>query len=57
MPERPMSAYIFYANEMIPLIKKKDKISHQEAIRLMGGKWHALTDVERFPYLESSKKD
>jgi len=39
-----MTSYIFFANEMIPKIKKEEKVNHMAATQKAEMQWFSLTE-------------
>ena len=56
-PTKALSAYIYFSNEMVPKLKEKHGISHQEAMKKAGEQWQALSAADRKPYEEQHAKD
>lgn len=46
-PTRPVNAYIFFSNEIIPKIKADEGVSHKDAMSRAGEMWGKMTDAEK----------
>lgn len=54
-PKRPMTAYMFYANEQRePTKTKHPELSFGEVHKLIGEEWHKLSESEKKPYEEKA---
>lgn len=56
-PSRILTSYIYFATEQIPLLKERDGVKHQDAMKRVGEVWGSLTEVEKAPYIKKSKDD
>ena len=54
---RPLSAYIFFSNEMVPKVKAEEGISHREAMSRAGELWGKLSDADKKKYDEMNAAD
>ena len=42
---------------MVPKLKEKHGVSHQEAMKMAGEQWHTLDAAAKKPYDEKNAKD
>ena len=49
-PLRPLSAYIYFANYYIPIVRKELGIGQSEGMKKAGERWKSLTEAEKAPY-------
>lgn len=52
-PTKAPNAYILYANDTIPQLKKQDpNLAHRDAMAKAGKLWSNLSEKEKAPYIE-----
>ena len=56
-PTRPMAAYIYFSNEMIPKLKEKEGLAHKDAFAKAGKLWSELSDKEKEPFNKKNEED
>mmetsp|Transcript_4381 Transcript_4381/g.9317 ORF Transcript_4381/g.9317 Transcript_4381/m.9317 type:complete len:356 (-) Transcript_4381:154-1221(-) len=57
-PERPMSAFIHYAQVMRPKVREESPdLKTTEITKLLGARWRVATDEEKRPHIEYEKRE
>jgi hypothetical protein len=57
-PKRAKTAYIFFANEVRPRVKKENpEAKFGEISSIIGAEWNALSDKKKAPYVKMSEND
>lgn len=49
-PPRPVNAYLYFSNEIIPTIKVDEQINHRAAMSRAGEMWNKMTADEKKKY-------
>ncbi len=56
-PMRPLNAYLHFAKERIPQLRKQDpKLSQIDAMKLSGEQWKNISEKEKTPYLNLAEQ-
>lgn len=56
-PSRPLSAYIYFGNEVGPEIRKNKDLKQPDVMRAIGERWGILSAKEKEPYNKLHEKD
>lgn len=56
-PPKVIGAYFYFQGEFIPDIKKKEGISHREAMSRAGKEWGQMTEEDKKPFEKMQEKD
>uniref|UniRef100_A0A6C0BM28 HMG box domain-containing protein n=1 Tax=viral metagenome TaxID=1070528 RepID=A0A6C0BM28_9ZZZZ len=57
-PKRSMSAYMYFANAIRPVIKEEQpELTFVELTRAVAAKWGSVSDEEKAPYIAMAAKD
>ena len=49
-PTRPVNAYLYFSNEIIPKIKAEDGVDHRTAMSRAGERWNKMSDDQKKKY-------
>jgi hypothetical protein len=56
-PTRPIGAYIFFSNTIIPKLKEEQKVAHRDAMSKAGEMWNTMSEEEKKPYEKKHQDD
>lgn len=56
-PKKPLSAWLIFNTETVQKLKQKHDVDHKEAFAQSAALWQKMTDKDKKPFEDKSKKD